>query len=212
VEVLYARQVFEPWLTVFQEDLRKVGISLNLRLVTFETAFKLLMQRQFDYAVGAWGVGSPFPSPRPNYHSETADIENTNNIAGMKDKQIDAIIEKYDVTFEPEQRIGLLKQLDGLLANSYQYTLRWYDPAQRVVYLNKFGMPKGGFSRVGDYSGTLAPGIPQLWWVDPEKSQKFSQAMRDNSIKLDIPPEEDHYWQERFGVSQKEMDAQTPKR
>jgi microcin C transport system substrate-binding protein len=212
VELMYARQVFEPWLTVFQEDLRKVGISLNLRLVTYETAFKLEMQRQFEYAVGAWGAGSVFPSPRPEFHSETADVENTNNISGLKDKQVDAIIDQYDVTFEPEKRVELLKQLDGLLTNSYQYTLRWYDPAQRLVYLNKFGMPRGGFSRVGDHIGTLAPGIPQLWWVDPEKSQKFTQAMRDNSIKLEIPPEEDHYWQEQFGVAQKEMEAQTPKK
>jgi microcin C transport system substrate-binding protein len=212
IEVLYARQVFEPWLTVFQEDLRKIGITLNLRLVTPETGFKLQMQRQFDYVVSAWGVGGVFPSPRPEYHSSTADVENTNNISGIKDKQIDAIIDKYDVTFEPDKRVELLKQLDGLLANSYQYTLRWYDPAQRLVYLNKFGMPKGGFSRVGDYIGTLAPGIPQLWWVDPEKSGKFDQAMRDNSMKLEIPPEEDHYWQEQYGVAQKEMDAQTPKK
>jgi len=212
VEVLYARQVFEPWLTVFQEDLRKIGISLNLRLVTFETGFKLMMQRQFDYVVGAWGAGNVFPAPRPEYHSETADVENTNNISGIKDKQIDAVIDRYDVTFDPNQRVELIKQLYGMLANSYQYTLRWYDPAQRVVYLNKFGMPQGGLSRVGDYGGTLAPGIPQLWWVDPEKSQKLDQAMRDNSVKLDVPPEEDHYWQERYGLAQKEMDAQTKKK
>jgi microcin C transport system substrate-binding protein len=209
VELLYARQVFEPWLTVFQEDLRKIGINLNLRLVTFETAFKLEMQRQFQYTVSAWGAGSVFPEPRPEYHSETADVEDTNNISGFKDKRADELIERYDITFDPKERTELLKQLDGVLANSYQYTLRWYDPAQRLVYLNKFGMPQGGFSRVGDYAGTLAPGIPQLWWVDPEKSQKLEQAMRDNSIKLEIPPEEDHYWQERFGQAQKEMEAQT---
>ena len=97
------------------------------------------------------------------------------------------------------------------MAASYQYTLRWYDPAQRLAFSNKFGMPQGTFSRVGDYPGTVGPGIPQLWWVDPDKSQKFVQAMRDNSIKLDIPPEEDHYWQEKFGVAQKEMDAQSKK-
>ena len=109
---------------------------------------------------------------------------------------------------------------DNYVINSLVYegllnlhpTLRWYDPAQRVVYLNKFGMPQGGLSRVGDYNGTLAPGIPQLWWVDPEKSQKLDQAMRDNSIKLDVPPEEDHYWQERYGLAQKEMDAQSKKK
>jgi microcin C transport system substrate-binding protein len=208
VELLYARQVFEPWLTVYQEDLRKVGITVNLRLVTFETAFKLEMQRQFEYAVGAWGVGSPFPSPRSNYHSETADIQNTNNITGLKDKRVDELIERYDISFDTNERAELLKKLDGILASQYIYTLRWYDPAQRVVFWNKFGMPEGSFSRVGDYNGTLLPGIPQLWWVDPEKSQKVAQAMRDNSIRLEVPPVDDRYWQERFGQAQKELEAQ----
>jgi microcin C transport system substrate-binding protein len=212
LELIYARQVFEPWLTVYQEDLRRVGITLNLRLVTFETAFKLEMQRQFDFVVGAWGAGSVFPSPRPEYHSEMADMENTNNISGLKNKQVDQIIDKYDVNFDPQQRVDLLKQLDGLLAAEYQYILRWYDPATRIVYTNKFGMPKGAFSRVGDYTGSLAPGIPQLWWVDPNKAAQLQQAMRDNSLKLEIPPVDDKYWQEQFGQAQKEMDAQPQKR
>jgi hypothetical protein len=101
--------------------------------------------------------------------------------------------------------------LDGILASQYIYTLRWYDPAQRIVFWNKYGMPQGSLSRVGDHTGTLAPGIPQLWWVDPEKSQKVEQALRDNSIKLDVPAVDDKYWQERFGEAQKEMDGQAPK-
>jgi ABC-type transport system substrate-binding protein len=211
VELLYANKVFEPWLTIYQEDLRKVGVTLNLRLLTFETAFKLEMQRQFDYAVGAWGAGSVFPGPRNIYHSSTADVENTNNITGFKDKQADELIERYDVTFDAAARADLLKQLDGVLANQHMYTLRWYDPAQRVVFVNKFGMPKGTFSRVGDYDGSLAPGIPQLWWVDPEKVRRLEQAKRDSSVRLDIPAIDDRYWQEQFGVAQKEMDAQPRK-
>jgi hypothetical protein len=35
-----------------------------------------------------------------------------------------------------------------------------------------------------------------MWWIDPDKSQKLDQALRDSSIKVDIPPVEDHYWQE----------------
>src|SRR5262249_35133261 len=41
IELLYDNKQMETYLTVFQEDLRKVGITLNLRLVTFETQFKL---------------------------------------------------------------------------------------------------------------------------------------------------------------------------
>src|SRR4029077_5195500 len=108
-----------------------------------------------------------------------------------------------EITLDPAVRLELLKQLDGLLANSYQYTLRWYDPAQRVVYLNKCGMPPGGLSQVGYYNGELGPGIPQLWWVVPEKSRKLDQAMRDNSVRLEIPAEEDHYWQNQASATPK---------
>src|SRR5262249_49974197 len=132
-ELLYARKEYEPWLTIYQEDLRKVGITLNLRLVTFETAFKLEMERQFDMAAGIWGAGSVFPNPRPEYHSETADVLHTNNISGLKDKQVDALIAQYDLEFDPAKRIEILRRLDALLTGSYQYVLRWYDPAQRVV-------------------------------------------------------------------------------
>ena len=56
IELLYDDKGSERWMTVFQEDLRKVGIGLNLRLVTPETLFKLLMERKFDVvAIGMDG-------------------------------------------------------------------------------------------------------------------------------------------------------------
>jgi microcin C transport system substrate-binding protein len=143
----------------------------------------------------AWGAGSPFPDPRPEYHSTMADQLNTNNISGFKDKRIDDICDKYEAEFDPAKRAALLRDLDGILTSQYQYVLLWYGQ-DRIAYLNKFGMPKGTFSRIGDYLGSLAPGIPQLWWIDPVKAQKLEQAQRDPSIKLDIPTVEDRYWQE----------------
>jgi len=196
IELLYSNQQNETYLTPYQDDLRKVGISLNLRLTNPETRFKLMMQRQFQLVSGAWGVGSAFPDPRPEYHSSTADVENTNNISGFKDKRIDEICDAYDVEFDPRKRAALLQELDSILTNQYQYVLQWYSPAERIAYWNKFGMPQGTFSNIGDYGGTLGPGIPQLWWIDPDQSQKLAGAMRDSSVKLQVPPVEDHYWQD----------------
>jgi len=198
VELMYSNQQSETYLTPYQEDLRKAGITLNLRLVNPETRFKLMMQRQFEMVLGAWGAGSVFPDPRPEYHSSTADIENTNNISRFKDKRIDEICDKYDAESDPGRRAALLQELDGILTSQYQYILTWYSPAERIAYWNKFGMPKGTFSSVGNAEGSLGlgPGIPQLWWIDPEQSQRMQRAMRDSSIKLEAPPVEDRYWQE----------------
>jgi microcin C transport system substrate-binding protein len=209
VELMYADKGSETYLTVFQDDLRKIGITLNLRLVTGETGFKMEMQRQFELASGGWGAGSVFPDPRPEYHSSTADVENTNNITGLKNKRVDQICDAYDLEFDPAKRTALLRELDGILMNEYHYIMEWYPPAERIAYWNRFGMPQGTFSRVGDYEGSLAPGIPQLWWIDPQKSQKLNQAMKDNSMKLDIPSVEDHYWQE-FAKNEQQTSDRKP--
>jgi microcin C transport system substrate-binding protein len=197
IELLYSDKGSERWMTVYQNDLRKVGITLNLRLVNPETRFKMMMQRQFELVAGAWGAGSVFPIPRPEFHSEFADIQNTNNISGFKDPKIDAILDKYDVEFDPDKRSVLLRELDGILTNQHHYIMEWYPPASsRIAFWNRFGFPQGTFSRVGDYGGSLGPGLPQMWWIDPEKSQKLDQALRDQSIKLEVPQVEDRYWQE----------------
>ena len=83
------------------------------------------------------------------------------------------------------------------MTNEHHYIFEWYPPAStRLAFWNRFGMPIGTFSAVADYDGSLAPGLPQMWWIDPEKNQKLEQALRDKSIKLDVPPIEDRYWQE----------------
>lgn len=197
IELLYSDKGSERWTTIYQNDLRKVGITLNLRLVTPETRFKMMMQRQFELISGAWGAGSVFPTPRTEYHSEAADTLNTNNISGFKDKRIDDILDKYDVEFDAAKRAALLRELDGILTSQHHYIMEWYPPASsRIVFWNRFSHPKGTFSRIGDHEGTLGPGLPQLWWVDPDKNQKLEQALKDQTIKLEIPPVEDRYWQE----------------
>jgi microcin C transport system substrate-binding protein len=196
IELLYSDKGSERWTTIYQNDLRKVGITFNLRLVNPETRFKMIMQRQFELTSGAWGAGSVFPIPRPEFHSETADVLNTNNISGFKDKRIDEISEQYDLEFDAAKRAALLRELDGILTSQYHYIMEWFPPADRMAFWNQFGQPNGTYSRVGDFSGSLGPGIPQLWWFDPAKAQRVAQARRDRSIKLDIPPVEDRFWQE----------------
>ena len=47
IEMMYTAKSLEPYLTVYQDDLRKVGINLNLRFVTPETQFQLISDRRF---------------------------------------------------------------------------------------------------------------------------------------------------------------------
>ncbi|MEE2822251.1 MAG: extracellular solute-binding protein [Acidobacteriota bacterium] len=190
MEILYQQQSFERYFTIYQEDLRKVGITVNLRLVTPETQFMLMMERQFDLVMSGWG-GLLYPNPENTYHSSLADPINTNNITGIKNARIDEICDAYDRMFELEERIVAIKEIDGILANEFHYILQWAGPFHRFVYWNKFGMPKGHITRVGDYADP-----PSLWWFDPTKLQKLHEAQQDPTMQLEVGPSEDRYWLE----------------
>jgi len=188
VELLNSDKGSERWLTVYQDDLRKVGVTLNLRLVTPETAFKLMMERKFDLADIAWGAET-FPNPETEFSSSLADIPNNNNITGIKDKRIDELLKQYDLEFDQHKREGIIREVDGILANLHHYILLWDAPFQRIAYWNKFGHPPGYISRIDDYYSAS-----WLWWSDPATEQKLRQSMADPSVKLPIVPLEDRYW------------------
>jgi len=188
LELLYGNKGNETWMTVYQEDLRKVGIALNLRLVTPETLFKLVMDRNFGMVSMAWGA-LLFPNPETSFGSSLADQDSNNNITGFKNARVDALLKQYDVEYDQKKRIALIQEVDGLVANEHHYLLSWDAPFQRIAYWNKFGMPEGYLTRVGDYRD-----IPSLWWVDPQKDAALRAAMGDNSAKLPVGETEVRYW------------------
>jgi microcin C transport system permease protein len=104
---------------------------------------------------------------------------NNNNITGFKNKRVDELLGLYDKEFDQKKRVAIIREVDGIVANSHEYVLFWEPPYTRIAYWNKFGMPQGYFSRFGDYRD--APG---LWWIDPEKDATLRKAMADNSAKL----------------------------
>jgi microcin C transport system substrate-binding protein len=196
LEILNYDKGAETWLTVYQEELRKVGIALNLRLVTPETQFKLIMDRNFGIAYAAWG-SLLFPNPETSFGSELADVPNNNNITGFKDKRVDELLAQYDKEFDQKKRAGIIQEIDGIIANSFQYALTWDAPFQRIAYWNKFGHPDGYLTRVGDYRD-----MTSLWWIDPQKEADLRRAMGDSSVKLQVGDTEVRYWPE-YGKREK---------
>jgi microcin C transport system substrate-binding protein len=190
VELLYYNHATEPQLTVYQEDLRKVGISLNLRFITPETQFQMISERHFQIAYLGWGA-LLFPNPETSFGSSLADVNNNNNITGFKDARVDQLCKDYDKMFDVKERIRAIREIDGILANAYNYVLSWDTPSTRMAYWNKFGTPHGYLPRIGDYYS-----IYTMWWIDPDKDTKMQQALRNSSMKLDVGQTEDRTWLE----------------
>ena len=188
IEVVYYDQASERFLTIYQEDLRRVGITLDLRLTTWETLIKLLDDRAFGMVTIAY-TGEIFPTPDVNWRSELADQKNNNNITGFKNAKADAIMLQYLKTFDVGERAQLLRELDSLLTAEHHWVFEWTAPYERFVYWHKFGYPRGYVTRIGSFRD-----IVWLWWLDPEQNRRLDEAIRDSSIQLGEGAADDKYW------------------
>jgi microcin C transport system substrate-binding protein len=189
-EVIYANRANEQWLTIFQEDLRKAGIGLNLRFLTPETLFQLTAEHKFDLAGLGW-TGLTFPNPETSFSSKLADQTDTNNITGVKNRRIDELLDVYDKEFDQVKRIAIIREIDGILASEHHYILTWEEPFQRMAFWGKFGHPEGYLTRLGDYREPSS-----LWWIDPQREQQLNRAMADPSVQFEVGPVDKRYWQE----------------
>lgn len=179
--------------TIVQEDLKNVGIKLNLRKVTWATHIKSMNQRKFKLAEVNYG-GILFPNPEGMFHSKYADKLNTNNIFGFKNKRVDEICEQYNVEFDVEKRIKLLQELDKILTDNVLFVLNWYSDNIRILYWNKFGMPEYVLSRFGDHTSSLS-----YWWYDAKKDKALQKAMKENK-SLPSVSAEIKYWKKQKKV------------
>src|SRR5690606_22253019 len=129
-------------LTVFQENCKKAGVKINLKLTSGPTMFQtVISERKYQMCSMAW-TGSEFPQPELAWSSELADVNDNNNITGFKDERADQIIKDYGTMFEMPERITALKELDGIIFNEYPYILAWGLDNTRLIYWNKFSQPE----------------------------------------------------------------------
>lgn len=185
--LLYANKSSERYLTIYQEDLKKAGIELKLKLLDWTARSKLIDERNFDLATIAW-TGLLFPNPESSFHSNIADIHNTNNITGLKNSEVDDILDKYPEMFELEDRVSAVRELDALIYQEYPYVLDWYGPFTRVLYWDKFSMPESYFTKTGDHTDLLS-----LWWFDDQKEAALKEAMK-NDMALPVGDTDVNFW------------------
>ncbi|PWJ64078.1 MULTISPECIES: extracellular solute-binding protein [unclassified Fibrobacter] len=167
-------------LTLFQEDLKKVGVVATIEKMSQSTLRKRLDDADFDLYWVNWGAGR-LRDPEASWSSETANQKGTNNLSGLQDAVVDSLINLQKTEFDLAKRNEILKALDNRLAEIVPYVLMWQCDHHRILYWNRYGMPEkvlDNFNR--------EDAIPVYWWLDPAKSAALDKAMKENS-SLPVP-------------------------
>ena len=168
-EFLLDQPSFERIVIPYTQDLKRLGIAATVR--TIDSAQMTRREQAFDFDIvwTGWAQSlSPGNEQREYWGSEAADRKGSRNLAGIKNKAVDALIERLIYATSRADLVAATKALDRvLLWNNYVVPM-WHNPVEPVAYWNRFGRPQ----KLPDY----AIGFPTIWWYDEAKAEKVRNS------------------------------------
>lgn len=166
-------------LNIYLQALKSVGINANIEMISLSTFTKRLDMHDFDVCPMNWGA-SRLRDPEPIWSSKTADQTASFNIPGVKDAEIDRLIELQKTEMDSTKRDDILRQIDTKLVAIQPYILMWNKDKHDLLYWNKFGTPKYVLDKYDKEDSALV-----YWWYDPAKAAALAQAEKTNTA---LPP------------------------
>jgi microcin C transport system substrate-binding protein len=164
-EFLIDEPTFEPHHMPFIKNLKTLGIEATLRIVDPVQYRARVDDFDFDVTVDRAGFSTiPGDSLRTFFSSRAAATKGSQNLAGISDPAIDALIEKIIAAKTRPALVTAARALDRVIRSGYYWVPHWYKPSHWVAYWDVFGRPPTNprYSR----------GIPETWWYDRDKAAK----------------------------------------
>ncbi len=169
IEFLDFQPSLQPHTQPFQANLKRLGIDASSRIV--DAAQYRSRMDAYDFDVASRNLsGSPTPgdSLRVIYGSEAGKRPGSQNLAGIDDPVVDALIERLgNAKTRPELNIAC-RALDRVLRSGHYWVPMWYRASEWLAYWDQFSRPatKPRFSS----------GAPWTWWYDAEKAKRIGRG------------------------------------
>ena len=147
----------------YTENLKALGIDVEFEVLDPSSWTQRRQSFDFDLSMTAWQVQTtPSSELRAFYGSAAAGAEGSNNLTGLADPVVDALIEKVVVATSREELNTAVRALDRVLRSKHIWIGGWNLGAHRVAVWDVFGIPEEpapyDFFRNVDF-----------WWFDRDK-------------------------------------------
>jgi microcin C transport system substrate-binding protein len=170
IEFLIESPSFQPHHMALIKNLGLLGIDASLRLVD-HAQYKLRQDtRDFDIVVMRFNFSTiPGDSLRTYFTSQAAAINGSQNLAGIADPVIDALVDKVIATETRPALNAACKALDRVFRAGRYWIPHWNSASHRIAYWDVFGRPPK--------QPRYARAIPDTWWHDPDKAAKVQRDL-----------------------------------
>ncbi len=164
IEFLLDEPSFQPHHMPFIKNLGTLGIEASVRLVDPVQFRARRDDFDFDVAIERFGFSTvPGDSLRPYFSSKAAATKGSNNLAGISDPVIDAMVEQLIAADTRPKLVFAARALDRLIRAGRYWVPQWYANTHRLAYWDVFGHP----ANLPKYLGA---GAPDLWWSAAKSS------------------------------------------
>ena len=169
IEFLLDERTFEPHHMPYIKNLGLLGIDANVRIVDPAQEQLRINEFDFDIAIQRFGFSTvPGDSLRSYFSQSSAATKGSQNLSGMSDPVIDALIEQIVAAPTRPQLVTACKALDRVIRAGRYWVPHWYKATHWLAYWDVYDRPSQGKPK-------YARGIPETWWYD---SQKAAQVDR----------------------------------
>jgi microcin C transport system substrate-binding protein len=166
IEFLSNAPIFERVFLFYKPSLERIGITVSVRTVDEAQYENRLRNWDFDIITYAWGESLlPGNEQRGNWGSQAADQPGAENVIGIKNPAVDAMIEQVVFAKNQAELVAAARALDRVLLWNHYVVPQWAYGKLRTARWDRFShpnpLPKYGMSA-----------FPTLWWWDADKAAK----------------------------------------
>ena len=166
IEFLLDEPTFQPHHLALIRNLSILGIAANIRLVDPVQYRARLDDFDFDITTERLQFSAtPGDSLRSFFSSQAAALKGSNNLAGISDPVVDALIEKVIAADARPALVTACRALDRVIRAGRYWIPQWNNPFHWIAYWDLFGRPPA--------QPHYMRGIPDTWWYDAAKAAKL---------------------------------------
>lgn len=122
----FARKDYQKYYEMYQQDLKKAGIEMELGFLEWNAFIALVDKGDFDAIAMRWGGGSVDPDPKQIWHSASARAGGSNFIS-YKNPAVDKLIDQARVEFDKAKRVKMLQTVYKMIAEDAPYVFLFND-------------------------------------------------------------------------------------
>jgi microcin C transport system substrate-binding protein len=168
LEFLLEEPSFQPHHMPYIKNLATLGIDANLRLIDAAQMQNRRNDFDFDLAIQRFSSSAtPGDSLRTFFSSQAAAIKGSQNLAGIADPVIDALIEQVIAARDRATLTTACRALDRVIRSGRYWVPQWYKGTHWIAYWDMYSRPL--------QKPRYARGVVETWWYDPEKAAKANR-------------------------------------